>query len=454
MRGTVRASPRLGAQAAFPVLEGSSMPLSRRLLLFLTAGVGVASTTPLRALTQHLSMDDWEGVRALFDLSPDRVHMSAMLIAAHPRPVREAIERHRQAMDRDPVEYLERNGDRLTEESRTAAARRLGVPPSHVALTDSTTMGIGLVYTGLKVREGQELLTTEQDYYVTHESLRHLAERTGATVRRINPYERVAEATEDGIVQSIREAIRPETRLVALTWVHSNTGVKIPVAAIATHLAEVNATRDEDDQVLFGLDAVHGFGIEAEDFDGLGVDFLMAGGHKWLFGPRGTGIVAFSERGLRAVRPTVPTFDDAGVFSAWYADAEGRPANNGRYMTPGGFKPFEHRWAMAEAFALQERIGVEHIATRTHELAGALKERLATIPGVSVVTPRSGRLSSGIVAFEADGLPSDTVVRRLRDRAVIASVAPYPSALVRLTPSIHNSLGDVEAAAEAVRSSL
>nr|WP_245218797.1 aminotransferase class V-fold PLP-dependent enzyme [Rubellimicrobium aerolatum] len=357
-------------------------------------------------------------------------------------------------MDRDPVEYLERNDERLTDESRAAAARRLGMHRDNIAIVESTTVGVGLVYGGLKVREGQELLTTEQDYYVTHESLRGLARRTGAVVRMISPFDRVAQASEAGIVARIAEAITPRTRLVALTWVQSNTGLKMPVAAVAAHLAEVNAGRDEADQVLLGLDAVHGFGIEPDHLAGLGCDFLMAGCHKWLFGPRGTGIIAFSERGLRAVEPVVPTFDDSGVFSAWYAGQEERPSNNGRQMTPGGFKAFEHRWALAEAFRLHEEIGVARIAARTRELAGALKDGLAGVRGVTVVTPRSERLSAGIVAFRAEGVRSGAVVRRLRERGVIASVAPYPSQLVRLTPSIINSEAEIEAAVAAVRASV
>lgn len=436
-----------------------ALTVSRRALLGIAAGAGAAAALPLApraARSQGAPAalgTDWGEVRALFDLSPDRVHLSAMLIAAHPRPVREAIERHRAAMDRDPVEYLERHDEALTEAGREAAGRRLGVPRDAIAITESTTMGVGLVYGGLRLREGQEMLTTEQDYYVTHESLRQLGRRTGAVERRVAPFDRVAEASEEGIVARIAEAIRPETRLLALTWVHSNTGLKMPVSAIAAHLAEVNAGRDEQDHVLLGLDAVHGFGVEPDDAAGLGADFLMAGCHKWLFGPRGTGIVAFSDRGLRALDPVIPSFDDSEAFSAWYVDAPDRPPNNGRQMTPGGFKAFEHRWALPEAFALQEEIGVERIAARTRDLASALKEALARVPGVRVVTPASPALSSGIVAFEVEGLESGQVVRRLRERGVIASVAPYPSSLVRLTPSIVNGFSDIDAAAAALQAS-
>lgn len=396
--------------------------------------------------------DRWNAVRAVFDLSPDAVHMSAMLIASHPRAVREAIETHRREMDANPVEYLERHNNRLTEAARAAAGEYLGVPATRIALTDSTTMGVGLVYNGLILRPGQEILTTEEDYFVTHESLRTAAEKSGASVRKIALFDAAEDATEEMLVSRIANEIRPSTRVVALTWVHSSTGLKMPVSRTAEALREVNTERDEADQVLLGVDGVHGFGVEDVGFEELGCDFLMAGCHKWLFGPRGTGIVAFSERGLSAIAPIIPSFTDDAVFAAWLEGLEGpRGSNDGPRMTPGGFKPYEHRWAMAEAFALHADIGKDAVATRTHELASALKETLARIPGVTVRTPRDPAVSAGIVSFDVDGLDAPAAVRRLREHRVIASAAPYARRHVRLTPSIRNTMAEIDRAAEAVR---
>jgi isopenicillin-N epimerase len=397
--------------------------------------------------------ETWEDVRDLFDLSPDKIHMSAMLITSHPRPVRDAIERHRLGLDRDPVDYLRENGSRLTEAAREAAGARLGVPARRVALTDSTTAGVGLVYTGLDIRPNQHVLVADGDYYVTHESLRLLSQRTGTGVRRValGP---ARDADADAIAARVADAVERGTRLVALTWVHSGTGLKMPVAAIAERIAAINEERDAEDAVLIGLDAVHGFAVEPEDLPALGVDYLMAGCHKWLFGPRGTGVVGFSARGLRAVRPTIPSFDDPEVFSAWYADRDPRFANNGRRMTPGGFKPFEHRWALADAFELHERIGPAQVSGRTHALASALKEALAGIPGLTLHTPVDPALSSGIVAFDVEGATPEALVARLSARGIVASVAPYPRPFARLTPSVRNSMRDVERAAAAVRASI
>ncbi|MCT7378402.1 aminotransferase class V-fold PLP-dependent enzyme [Chelativorans salis] len=431
------------------------MSLSRRAILKASgvAAVTVASGARVpEAVAQGGDPGSWEWLRGLFDLSPDTVHMSSMLLASHPRPVREAIEEHRRALDADPVRYLARNDNRLTAAARQAAGEYLGIHSSHVALTDSTTMGVGLVYTGLKLRPGDDVLTTTEDYYVTHESLRLAAERTGAAVRKIPLFERVEEASEDEIVTRIVEAVRPRTRLVALTWVHSNTGLKLPVAAVAAALREVNAERDEEDQVLLGLDAVHGFGVEDARFAELGCDFFMAGCHKWLFGPRGTGIAALSDRGLALARPSIPSFTDDAVFSAWLQEDGAPPGgNSGPRMTPGGFKPFEHIWALPEAFALHSQIGRERVAERTHVLAGALKDALSGLPNVAVRTPRDASLSAGIVSFDVEGAHPEAVVSSLRSRNIIASAAPYAVQHVRLTPSIRNSEGEIERVAAALR---
>jgi hypothetical protein len=163
--------------------------LSRRTLLCASATAAVVAGSGLAAATAPRSSGSfasWDDVRALFPLSPNKVHMSAMLITSHPRPVSDAIERHRASLDADPVEYLEAHGTRLTEASRAAAADRLETDPRQVALTESTTSGVGVVYTGLALRKGQEVLSTDEDYYVTHEAVRVAAERTGAMTRRVS----------------------------------------------------------------------------------------------------------------------------------------------------------------------------------------------------------------------------------------------------------------------------
>src|SRR5205823_5595767 len=234
---------------------------------------------------------DWDAIRAQFNLAPDYIHLGGFLLASHPAPVRAAIEAHRRGLDDNPVHYLHEQGPRLEAEVLGAAADYLGGDPTDIALTDSTTMGLGLLYSGLDIREGQEILTTRHDFFATHEALQLKAARSGASLRMIPLYDRPEAASEEEIVERIRQAVGPRTRVVAVTWVHSSTGLKLPIRSLADALAELNAGRDEADRALLCVDGVHGLGVEDASVADLGCDFLIAGTHKWLFGPRGTGLV-------------------------------------------------------------------------------------------------------------------------------------------------------------------
>lgn len=392
---------------------------------------------------------DWAWVRSQFALRPDQIHLSALLVASHPRCVREAIDQFRRNLNEDPVAYLERENNRRKREVRVEAAKYLGVDADDVALTDSTTMGLGLVYNGFRLHPGQEMLTTEHAYYATHESLRVAAARTGATLRKVVLVERPETTTEEEIVARIVQALRSNTRVLALTWVHSSTGLKLPMHAIHEAVNEINAERDEEDRILLCLDGVHGLGVEDVAMDDLGCDFFMAGCHKWLFGPRGTGIVWGRPEAWAATRPTIPSFMDDASWTAWGTEEDPAGPTNATRMSPGGFKAFEHQWA-AEAFRFHQQIGKARVAERTHTLNRQLKEGLDAMPHVALYTPLSERLSAGIVCFGIEGWSPEDVVSRLRKQNIIATTTPYAVSYARLTPSIINTPEEIDTALRAV----
>ena len=88
----------------------------------------------------------------------------------------------------------------------------MGGEGRQIALTDSTTMGLGLVYSGLNLRPGDEILQTTHDHYSTDLSLAYRAERTGAKLRRISLYEDPATISEDSIVSNLRKGISDSTQ--------------------------------------------------------------------------------------------------------------------------------------------------------------------------------------------------------------------------------------------------
>jgi selenocysteine lyase/cysteine desulfurase len=384
--------------------------LTRKELLAGAAAAGVVAGCGSSPKPAAYDPRDWASVKAQFALSKDVRHFDAFVLATHPKPVREAIDRHRRGLDADPAGYIHAHELENDERVLQAAARYLDVPPDF-AFTDSTTMGLGLVYGGIQI-DGRPV-ATEHDFYSTHESLRL---RFGKFAQ-IRLYDDPAQATVSEMVDRARDV---DAGLLALTWVHSGTGVKIPVQEIAE---ATNAT--------VVLDGVHG--LAADDLPIDSVDVLVAGTHKWLGGPRGTGLVW--SRAWDRLRPIIPSFHPGSPAASW---------------SPGGYHTFEHRWALAEAFDFHHRIGRTEVTKRIQSLATRLKQGLAELANVRLVTPMAEEVSAGIVCFEIDGLDPPTAVQRLRDKKIAASVTPYEQPYVRLGTGLWVDEADVDAALGAI----
>ncbi len=421
------------------------------------AGLGVGALDVQRLAAQAPAVTTpraeamtWDAIKAQFDLAPDRVHMSGFYLASHPKPVRDAIDAFRRALDANPVEYHLDNEDKLEAAVLAAAAEYLGVSHTDLAMTDSTTMGLGLLYGGLKLEAGQEVLTTVHDHFASDTSLRLRAERTGSSVRKISLYRSLPEVSQDEIVDTLAKAVRTETRIVAITWVHSSTGLKLPIRRIADALGKINESRRETDRVLLSVDGVHGIGVEDVRLDEIGCDFFIAGAHKWLFGPRGTGFVWAKPSAWAVASPIIPT-TPFRAYAMWMKVVPAAELPPGIVMTPGGFHSYEHRWALGEAFKFHLAIGKARVAARIHELNRQLKQGLAGMRHVKLHTPMADDLSAGITCFEVEGLSARNAVGRLREHKIVASITPYATIYARLAPSLLTLPQDVETALREVR---
>lgn len=422
----------------------------------LAAGPGVASE-PARPLLGADGAVDWQAVREEFDLAPDWLHFGTFYLVSHPRQVRDAVARYAQALNANPLSIEElfdpaHADDNPATLTKLALAGYLGGRREELALTSNTTTGLALLYNGLRIRADQEILTSEHDHYVHHESIRYSAEKSGAAVRFVALHEGAAKATAGEMVERLRRAITPRTRAVGLTWVHSATGLKLPVPALAEVVAQANAGRSEADRCLFIVDGVHGFGVEDVAAAGLGADFFVASCHKWLFAPRGNGLVWGRAESWAAIRPTIPNFDSdgGGAFEAWL-DRAPLPATRAAFVSPGGFIAYEHQFAVADAIAFHLAIGRARIATRIHELNAQLRAGLAKVPGVTLHTPLDGNLAAGINCFEVAGLTPDAVVARLAARRIHATSSPYKVSYARLAAGIMNTPAEIDIAVAAVR---
>lgn len=433
------------------------MPLTRRqflktpLALAATASIPGSLLAAVAAQTPPLpDLSDWAAVRAQFALDPAYAHFASFFISSHPAPVREALEGYRRAIDRNPFLVVERamfedDAHNLPLRVREAAADYLGGDAGEVALTRSTTESLALVYHGLPLRPGDEVLTTTHDHYSHHQSIALATARAGASMRRIALFEDAATASTDAIVGRLLAALRPQTRVVGLTWVHSSSGIRLPIREIA---AALKARRGD---VLLVVDGVHGLGAVHETVATMGADYFAAGTHKWMFGPRGTGLIWAKPDAWARLRPTVPDFSDLESYLAWAEERAPRTPTNAARVSPGGFHAFEHQWGAAAAFAMHQAMGPARVGARIASLNDRLKAGLAENPKVRMLTPRAAALSAGLVTFDVDGVAPADVVARLLQRGIIASTSPYAVSHPRLAPSLVNDEMEVDRAVAAVR---
>ncbi len=402
------------------------------------ASSGARAFPPVRPSPGH--EPDWEAVRDAFAIDRSWSHMAGLFLASHPEPVARQIADARRRLDENPThEVLDNWGEDRT--TRAAIAEYIGAETAEVALTGSTTMSLAVAIHGLRMSPGAEILHTTHDHSVANRAIQFKAEHAGASVRRISLYDddHPEEANRDEVLERLGRELRPETRLFMATWVHSKNGVKLPIAAMSAVIAEANARRDEDDQITFVVDGVHGFGIEDQAIPELGCDFFCAGTHKWVFAPRGTGMLWGHPRAHDRVTPVIPSIGGGG---GW-----------GGTMSPGGFHAFEHRWAIAPAFHFHLEIGKAAVQARIHALNAQLKEGLAAMEHVRLYTPRSMELSSALTCFDVDGHTPRETVDHLRDEhRIIASTTPYSPSYARLTPGLLNDEEEIERALAAIRS--
>jgi selenocysteine lyase/cysteine desulfurase len=418
-------------------------------------GVRVRRPEPID-FAKPLTTPHWDNLGGLYAAMPrDVLHVVGDEIIEAPMAWRSRY--HEPLAFRALIKEYFRRGARWTAAPKPALANELFDPtwvdsgddaphlsPDLVAMTDSTTMGLALVLGSFRLAAEEEILTTVHDHYSSDMSLQLRAERTGAEVRRVVLYHDPSTASADEIVHALVSAVTPRTRLIAITWVHSSTGVRLPVRRIADAVRELNARRDADKRILLSVDGLHGFGIHDIAIDDLGCDIFITGCHKWLHGPRGTRFIWATREAWQLLEPIIPTFEwDA--YRAWMSSSPAaHEVPKAVLMTAGGYRAFEHWWALPAAFEMHLAIGKRRLEERLLELNQQFRAGVSKLPDITLHTPLDATLASGITCFSVAHRPADFVIDELKKRRILASITPYKALYARVGFCMFHSPEEVE----------
>lgn len=321
------------------------------------------------------------------------------------------------------------------EVTRDRLASFLGVSSDEIALLRSVSEGMNVVASGLAWQEGDEILLTDQEHPTGLLPWFNLRDRAGVTLKMVP-------LTDDRqeLLKRIEEAITPRTHLLSMSHVTAENGLRLPAKEI-TDLAH-----SRDVQVLF--DGAQSAGQFPIDLRQIGCDYYAMTGHKWLLGGLGVGALY-----IRSDR-----IDDLAVSWSGAGAVEELDRVTGEFRWQPGARRFEFGgrsrplyFGLDSAVDYLQRIGPDQIEARAGELADGLKQELASIPNVTVLSPAEPSMSSGIVCFEISGVGGNEVVDALWERWQIVSRAAFQGRAIRLSVAFFTSPDELQTVIEAVR---
>lgn len=226
---------------------------------------------------------------------PDLIFLNHGTFGACPEAVIAAQRVLVNELERSPIQFLEREFESRLDEARLEVAAFLGADPEGLVALPNATSGVSTVLRSLRLRPGDELLTTDHEYNATLNALHVVADEARGRVVRVPIPLPIRHPQE--IVEAVLGAVTPRTRLAMVSHVTSPTGLVFPIEAIVRELDRLG--------VDTLVDAAHAPGMVPVEIAALGAAYWAGNGHKWLCGPKGTAVLHVRADRRDRIRPLV-----------------------------------------------------------------------------------------------------------------------------------------------------
>ena len=318
-----------------------------------------------------------------------------------------------------------------------AVASLIGAAPSNVAIVENATVAFFQALSCFDFQPGDVIVTTRNDYISNQLAYLSLARRCGVVVQR-------AEDLAAGGVDpdSVRDMLRnPRVRLLAVTWVPTNSGLIQPVEALGDIAAAAG--------VPYLIDACQAVGQLSVDVGKLRCDFLAATARKFLRGPRGIGFLYAADRVLE--RGQYPLYIDMRG-ATWRTQDTFDPAADARRFENWEFS-YGLVLGLGEAARYAAEVGVARGGARARDLAARVRLQLGELAGFRVLD--RGVDLAAIVTVEIHGRHAPDVMNELRARGINTSAAVRDHAIIdmdqkraasalRISPHYYNTEAEID----------
>lgn len=407
-------------------------------LMALSSGAVASLLKNIEAATRnvaHLSPeavaadeDFWAVIQQSFSVTRGIVNLNNGGVSPSPRVVTEAFVRYTWQQEDATAYTMWQLLEPQSETIRTGLAEIFGCSAEEIAITRNASESLEILLMGLDLKSGDEIVTSTQDYPRMLTTLRQREMREGLKLSLVKVP--VAPKDINDLATPFERAVTPKTKLILVSHQINLTGQIMPVRKVC----EMARARGIETIV----DGAHSFGQFAFKRDDLQCDYFGTSLHKWLYAPKGTGMLYVRKEKIPKVWALMAS--------------ENQNKNDIRKFEEIGTHSAAMRLAIGEAVLYQNAIGAERKEARLRYLSRYWMNRLKDVPRVGFNTSFDPAQSCAIGNFRIEGIsPTDIGAYLMAKHKIFTTPIVHEEFTgIRITPNVYTTLWELDRFCEVV----
>src|SRR5687768_6110300 len=383
------------------------------------AGKAIDHLSPIEA---SLNEDYWATIQQAFSVTRGIVNLNNGGVSPSPRIVTEAFVRYTWQQEDATAYTMWQILEPQSETIRTGLAEVFGCSAEEIAITRGASESLETLLMGLDLKSGDEVLTSTQDYGRMLTTLRQREMREGLKLKLIKIP--IAPDNVDDIAVAFERAVTPKTKLILISHQINLTGQILPVRKVCA------MARARGIETI--VDGAHSFAQFDFKRDDLGCDYFGTSLHKWIYAPKGTGMLYVRKEKIPKVWPLMASED--------------RQKNDIRKYEEIGTHSAAMRLAIGEAILFHNAIGGKRKEERLRYLSRYWMNNLKSIPKVGFNTSFDPKQSCAIANFKIEGVNPVALGAYLMAKHKIFTTPIVHDEFtgIRITPNVSTTLWELD----------
>jgi selenocysteine lyase/cysteine desulfurase len=398
--------------------------LSSATVASLLKSVEAATMTVAHLTPEEAAMDEdyWAIIQNSFTVTRGIINLNNGGVSPSPRIVTEALVRYTWQQEDATAYTMWQILEPQSETIRTGLAELFGCDREEIAITRNASESLEILLMGMDFKPGDEILTTTQDYPRMLTTLRQREKREGLKLKLIQIP--IPPKNLDEITAAFEKGITSRTGLILISHQINITGQITPVKAVCD-MARAKGI----ETIVDGAHSFAQFDFKQKD---LGCDYFGTSLHKWLYAPKGTGLLYVKRDKIEKLWPLMA--------------AESKQAPDIRKFEEIGTHSAAIKLAIGEALLFHNGIGGKRKEARLRYLSRYWMNRLKDVPKIRFNTSFEPNQSCAIANVHIDGTNPDAVVKYLFDKHHIFTTPIVHEEFqgIRITPNVYTTLGELD----------